>query len=89
MHEGGWTIEGDPRRQLTFVRPNGDRLETPHMFLGSADPVEVEGRAAADGRCGWLGDQMDVEYTIDVVTDTTIVNRPRAPQGARVRTPAA
>ena len=29
VHEGGWSITGDPEGQLTFRRPNGTPLEPP------------------------------------------------------------
>jgi hypothetical protein len=60
LHEGGWTIE---RRDeaLRFVAPDGRVAEAgapaPH---GDAATVHGHQRTAADGRCQWRGERLDV-----------------------------
>jgi hypothetical protein len=80
VHEGGWSMAGDPRHRgrVEFVRPDGTVLQQPPVIVGDPTTVNGYGRTASHGRCGWLGDSLDVDYTIDVVTNTTQADRRRA-----------
>jgi hypothetical protein len=70
MHEGGWTITGDPNSDVWFHSPDGAVLAAqPLRVEGAAEPVEGHGRSADDGRCGWWGDKFDLEFTLDVICD--------------------
>ena len=67
MHEGGWSISGDPNQHLTFHTPDGRILQDPVPLVGERDAVEDHGRTERDGRCGWDGDRFDLAYTLSVI----------------------
>ena len=65
VHEGGWTIDGDPTGTLTFVNPTGRTVtETPPIAHGDAAAVAAHHRSATDGRCQWTGERLDMNLTI-------------------------
>ena len=68
MHEGGWTITGEANNDLWFHRPDGTTVAAqPLRTLGAEGPVEALGLASEQGKCGWWGDPLDLEYTLDVI----------------------
>jgi hypothetical protein len=68
VHEGGWTITGNANNQLWFHQPNGTTIATKPVHVdGDADAVAAIGLTADDGRCGWWGDPLDLDFTIDVI----------------------
>ncbi|MCU1394156.1 MAG: endonuclease [Ilumatobacteraceae bacterium] len=68
LHEGGWSISGDPNGELWFHQPDGTIVPgQPARRHGDASDVAASGRTADDGRCGWWGDPLDLDYTLDVI----------------------
>ena len=68
MHEGGWSISGDPNGELWFRRPDGTIVPaSPLRAPGDADAVSTFGRTDDDGKCGWWGDPLDLEYTLELI----------------------
>ena len=75
IHEDGWTITGNPNRELWFHQPDGTILAAqPAHTTGTPDVVTAHGRSAQDGRCGWSGDTFDLAYTLDVITGNEHLN---------------
>jgi len=65
VHEGGWTIHGNPTGTLTFVDPTGRTIiDTPPVPRGDAQAVTAHDRSANDGRCRWGGEHLDMNLTI-------------------------
>lgn len=70
VHEAGWQLVGNPGGDLTFVRPNGTRIDAaPPVFHGCADDVDDLGHTEADGRSRWEGDDLDLDYAISALLD--------------------
>ena len=68
MHEGQWTISGNANGELSFHRPDGEAVAAePARVLGTATPVDAHDRTAADGRCAWLGERLDLGLTISTI----------------------
>ncbi|MGE0881558.1 MAG: DUF222 domain-containing protein [Acidimicrobiia bacterium] len=52
VHEGGWTIEGDPYDQLVFVAPDGRRIDAvAPVVSGDSRPVRRHARRPDDIVC--------------------------------------
>jgi hypothetical protein len=65
VHEGSWTIHGDPTATLTFVDLTGRTVvDTPPIVHGDPAAVAAHGRSATDGRCRWGGERLDMNLTI-------------------------
>jgi 5-methylcytosine-specific restriction endonuclease McrA len=77
VHEEGYQLDRQPDGELRFRRPDGRLMpEVPPPFDVPGDPVEIlRARHAAEGlrpharaaTPGWLGERLDVGYTIDVL----------------------
>ena len=68
MHEGLWTISGNANGNLTFHRPDGSMVgDVPARILGDAAAVDAQHRSAADGRCQWLGERLDLGLAVSTV----------------------
>jgi hypothetical protein len=64
LHEGGWTaVHTDDG--IEFHLPDA-RVIFPAVqsVEGSRDDVAVHGRSAADGRCRWIGDRLDLDMAL-------------------------
>ena len=76
MHEGGYTITGNPNRELIFRRPDGRRVSSrPVNRAGSAPTLKQ-----LNHRHGihpgpititpnWHGDNLDLEWAVTVLLD--------------------
>jgi hypothetical protein len=64
LHEGEWCALRTPQG-VEFLLPGGrvvrNWVETP---VGAADAVAAMGRSAADGRCQWIGDRLDLDMAL-------------------------
>jgi len=67
LHEGGWTIT-HTANGLEFHSPDGRTL-TEHPPTTNGDPAKVRRhrRTANDGRCGWLGDRLDLGLATELL----------------------
>ena len=65
VHEEGWRIVGHPGGEFTFERPDGHQTTTvPPVRRGDRTDVDRRRRTAADGRCRWAGDRLDLHYAV-------------------------
>ena len=76
MHEGGWSISGDANRDVWFHAPDDTIIAgQPTRAVGDRDTVIEHGRSDADGRCGWSGDDFNLDDTLDIITDNEDLRR--------------
>lgn len=72
LHEGGWHATRLPDGTIRFTLPNGRILPTtPTQADGDPDPVHALARDAADGRCRWEGDHLDLDWTLTTLFSQT------------------
>ena len=65
LHEGGWRAERLHDGTLQFTLPNGVVLPAaPASVTADAQTVIQFARQAADGRCKWEGDRLDLDWTL-------------------------
>lgn len=80
LHEGGWRAERLPNGMVQFTLPNGRVLASaPVAIDGDADMVHTLGRDAADGRCQWQDDHLDLDWTLMSLFSHTPWNDPWHP----------
>jgi hypothetical protein len=76
VHEGGYTITGDPSGDLTFRRPDGRELHGPRCHVGSTDTLRQLNRrhgvqpAATTITPNWHGDYLDLDWVVGVSAAT-------------------
>jgi hypothetical protein len=69
VHEGGVRVESGGPGEVSFVRPNGQRLDpSPSLSWSRSDEV-ARGVSAASLRC-WDGTPFSIVHTIDVLRGT-------------------
>ncbi|HXH83914.1 MAG TPA: DUF222 domain-containing protein [Candidatus Tectomicrobia bacterium] len=88
VREGGFRVERLPDGELRFWRPNGQPLlEVPPSVRVRADVVErLRARHEAEGlridgetgKCGWLGERLDLGYAMDVLRPLAATAEPVA-----------
>ena len=65
LHEGGWHAERLDGGTIEFTLPNGVVLPAaPTPGDGDSGTVIALERVAADGRCKWEGDRLDLDWTL-------------------------
>ena len=65
LHEGGWRVERLDDGTVQFTLPNGVVLPAaPLRVDGDSETVIKFARDAADGRCKWEGDRLDLDWTL-------------------------
>jgi hypothetical protein len=65
LHEGGWQAERLDDETIKFTLPNGAVLASaPTAVAGDSATVVAFSRDAADGRCKWEGDRLDLDWTL-------------------------
>ena len=65
LHEGGWRAERLEDGTIKFTLPNGGVLPSaPPAVAGDSETVVAFARNAADGRCKWEGDRLDLDWTM-------------------------
>ena len=82
LHEGGWTSVRTPDG-LEFHDPHGRCIRArPPTTAGDQQAVEAHSRTAADGRCRWTGERLDLDMAL-----TALFSLTHTPQGVRRRSP--
>ncbi|MEQ1700295.1 MAG: HNH endonuclease signature motif containing protein [Ilumatobacteraceae bacterium] len=77
LHEGGWHVRRLPNGSLEFTLPNGRVLPSETAGVdGDAQFVESFERDAADGRCRWEGDRLDLDWTLMTLFSQTPWHNP-------------
>jgi len=72
LHEGGWQAHRLPDSTVEFTLPNGRILPASSVTPnGKADDVQASSRRAADGRCQWQGDRLDLDWTLMTLFSNT------------------
>ena len=72
LHEGGWQAERLADGSVRFTLPNGRVIPpAPTAVEGDADAVRAFERDAADGRCKWQGDHLDLDWTLTTLFSHT------------------
>lgn len=65
LHEGGWRAQRLNDGTIQFTLPNGIVLPAaPTVAPGAPETVVAFSREAADGRCKWEGDHLDLDWTL-------------------------
>lgn len=65
LHKGGWHAERLDDGTIEFTLPNGVVLPAaPTPVDGNSGTVTALERVAADGRCKWEGDRLDLDWTL-------------------------
>lgn len=65
LHEGGWSATRLADGTVQFTLPNGRVIPAePVVVDGDAAAVGAMTRTAEDGRCKWVGDRMDLDWTL-------------------------
>jgi hypothetical protein len=68
VHEGGWQVLAEPVRGFVFRSPGGRIAEArPPRVAGHRSAVDGRGRTAADGRCNWGGERLDLDCALDAL----------------------
>ncbi len=76
LHEGGWTSVRTPDG-LEFHDPHGRCIcARPPTTAGDHKAVEAQSRTAADGRCCWTGERLDLDMAL-----TALFSLTHTPQG--------
>jgi hypothetical protein len=80
VHEGGYTIDGDPAAELTFRRPDGRALhERPARRSGRAEALTTLNRrhglnpAPATITPDWNGDTLDLDWAVMLLAHASCV----------------
>lgn len=72
LHEGGWSAHRRADGSVEFILPDGTVLPgAPVVVNGSAEAVGVAARDADDGRCHWVGDRLDLDWTLTTLFSQT------------------
>ncbi len=72
LHEGQWHAQPLPDGTIEFTLPNGRTLPATVVTPdGHADNVHGHDRHAADGRCQWQGDRLDLDWTLMTLFSNT------------------
>jgi hypothetical protein len=77
VHEGGYTVTGDPAGELTFRRPRGRPLYAFPALGGGCPDLLTEGNrdhgvSPAPGTItpNWNGDTLDLDWAVAVMVET-------------------
>lgn len=72
LHEGGWQAERLDDGTIKFTLPNGVVVPSaPPTVVGDSETVVAFSRNAADGRCKWEGDRLDLDWTLMTLISQT------------------
>jgi hypothetical protein len=72
VHEGGWSITGDPDGALTFHGPSGEVVNETPPALPNAEPGDLERGHAQHGLQlepdsllpNWYGEHLDLDWAV-------------------------
>ena len=65
VHEGGWQVIASPTEGFVFRSPGGRSLNAaPPVVEGCSDAITAHNRTARDGRCRWMGEQLDMDLAL-------------------------
>jgi HNH endonuclease len=76
LHEGGWTAEVTPDG-FEFYAPDGRRISArPVPVAGDRAAVAARQRNAADARCRWTGERLDLDTALTALFSRTHPHSP-------------